>query len=82
MHPPFFVVDHRIDYDILPVEERKVIRRNRPAPLALNMPAPGTPVVIVGAVGPPPPLTPGPLSRLAALLRAALQRRRGVIREN
>lgn len=70
MHPPFFVVDHRIDHDILPVEERKVIRRSAPERLRLTLPAPGTPVVIVGAVPPPPPLAPGLFSRLIARLRA------------
>ncbi len=69
MHPPFFVVDHRIDHDILPVEERKVIRRSAPERLRLSLPAPGTPVVIVGAVPPPPPMSPGLLARALSALR-------------
>jgi hypothetical protein len=78
MHPPFFVVDHRIDHDVLPIEERKVIRRSAPERLRLSLPAPGTPVVIVGAVPPPPPMSPGLLSRAIAALRGL--RRASVVR--
>lgn len=75
MHPPFFVVDHRIDHDILPVEERKVIRRSQPESLRLSIPAPGTPVVIVSGCPAPLPVTPSLLSRLAGWLGAGLRRR-------
>jgi hypothetical protein len=69
MHPPFFVVDHRIDHDILPVEERKVIRRSQPERLRLSIPAPGTPVVIVATHAPLPPISPSLLARLREWLR-------------
>jgi hypothetical protein len=70
MHPPFYVVDHRIDHDPLPTEEHKVIRRNQPSRLALNLPAPGMPVVIFAAVSPPAPVAPGLFARLLHRLRA------------
>ena len=55
MHPPFFVVDHRIDPDETPTEERRVIRRNRPEHLRLALPPPDLPLVIYRpAPGPRP----------------------------
>jgi hypothetical protein len=77
MYPPFHVVDHRIDHDILPVEERRVIRRGRPEPLRFDLPPPGTPVLIVGSVGPPPvPDEAGLIVRALRAIRARLARRR------
>lgn len=58
MHPPFFVVDHRFGQDPLPLEERRVIRRNRPERLGLGLPSPGLPVVTFAAAHPPAPLRP------------------------
>jgi len=76
MYPPSHVVDHRIDHDILPVEERRVIRRGRPEPLRFDLPPPGTLVLIVGSVGPPPPPDePGLIVRALRAIRAHLARR-------
>ena len=75
MYPPFYVVDHRIDHDVLPVEERRVIRRGRPEPLRFDMPPPGTPVIIVGAVVRPPDDGPGPVGRVLRAVFARLRRR-------
>ena len=75
MYPPLYVVDHRIDHDVLPVEERRVIRRGRPEPLRFDMPPPGTPVIIVGPVARPPDDGPGLIARVLRRLRARFRRR-------
>lgn len=58
MHPPFYMVDHRIDHDPHAFEERRVIRRNQPAYLRLTPPAPGTPLSTMTPVHPPGPAVP------------------------
>ncbi|SMY05940.1 hypothetical protein [Flavimaricola marinus] len=43
MHPPFFVVDHKVGPHVpLPHHERPVIRRSAPEVLRLSLPAPGS----------------------------------------
>lgn len=75
MHPPFFVVDHRINPDISPTGERLVIRRNRPEHLRLDLPAPGLPMVVYAPVHRRRGQPRGP-SRLARLLLALVDRLR------
>lgn len=77
MHPPFYVVDHRIDHDVLPVEERRVIRRSQPERLRFE-PLPVPPLMVVGAAPPPPPVARPLAARVAALL-ARLRAPRAVL---
>jgi len=57
MHPPFYVVDHRIDPESsYPLEERRIIRRNRPEALRLTLPGPGAPMITTQGVASPLPL--------------------------
>jgi len=57
MHPPFYVVDHRIDPEFsYPLEERRIIRRNRPEALRLTLPGPGAPLITTQAVASSLPL--------------------------
>ena len=79
MHPPFYVVDHKIDparhlSQSPAFEEKRVIRRNRPESLRLTLPAPGFPF---GSSIPVPPPSPSAVvksrpfgwTHLLALLR-------------
>jgi hypothetical protein len=75
MHPPFFVVDHRVGQDPLPLEGRRVIRRNRPERLDFCQPLPGQPAVTFAAVHPPAPLRALHETRAAAWLGSLLRRR-------
>lgn len=46
MHPPFYLVDHRIDpQSYYPLEERRIVRRSQPEVLRLSLPGPGAPLV-------------------------------------
>ncbi len=79
MHPPFYVVDHRIDHsrhlsESRQFEEKRVVRRNRPESLRLTLPASGFPFGSSLGYLPPPPLVvvksrPFGWARLLALLR-------------
>lgn len=75
MYPPFHVVDHRIDYDVSPVEERRVIRRGGPEPEGFHPLPPGTPVIVTGRVYPLDEREPGPVGRVLRALFARLRRR-------
>lgn len=77
MHPPFHAfVDHRIDrHDILPTEERRVIRRARPEPLRFDLPAPGQARLFVATRAPPVAIAPGRLRRWIGARLIALGRR-------
>ncbi len=70
MHPFFFVVDHRVGHDDLPLEERRIVRRSQPEHLRLTLPGPGAPFVNVYPVRAPAPVTPGLFARLLGVLRA------------
>jgi hypothetical protein len=70
MHPFFTVVDHRVDQDYLPLEERRIIRRSQPERLRLTLPGPGAPFVNVTPVRPRVQRGPGLVARIIDLLRA------------
>lgn len=72
MHPAFYVVDHRIDrHASVPLEEKRIVKRNQPEPLRLSLPAPGVPLVHYAPVRAtaPKPETPDRASWLARLFR-------------
>jgi hypothetical protein len=73
MHPPFFMVDHKINHDVSPTGMRPVIRRSRPEKLRLDLPAPGLPMVVYAPVHRRRGRQGGP-SVLARLLRAIMDR--------
>lgn len=59
MHPPFYVVDHRIDAQSqYPLEERRILRRSQPEVLRLSLPGPGAPLVTYQPVAQPLPRQP------------------------
>ncbi len=62
MHPPFYIVDHRIDPETrAPWEERAHVRRGGPARLDLSIPYPGSDAgfaLIRGAIDDPPARAP------------------------
>lgn len=78
MHPPFMVVDHKIDHDSRPhearlFEERRPIRRNRPDRLDLSA-MPGQPHLHAMNEDDPrghtsAPIMHGLFARLAAIIR-------------
>ena len=75
MYPPFYVVDPRIDYDVSPVEERRIIRRGQPEPRGFHPLPPDTPVIVTGRVVLLPEREPGPVVRALRALSAGLRRR-------
>ena len=59
MHPPFYVVDHRIHpQSHYPLDERRIVRRSQPEVLQLSLPGPGAPLVSYHPVAQPLPRQP------------------------